>query len=63
VVLGILTVIVAQIVFFELLLNPNDSLTANTTINRILPLEIALFIAGMILVIVGQTQKPSRGSS
>jgi uncharacterized membrane protein len=63
VVLGILTVIAAQIVFFELQLNQTDLLTANMILNRVLPLEIALFIAGVILVIVGQTQKPSRGSS
>jgi hypothetical protein len=61
VVLGILTLIAAQMVFFELQLNQADSLTANTIINRVLPLEIVLFIIGVILVIVGRIQKSSRG--
>ena len=61
VMLGILTVIAAQIVFFILQLSQTDLLTANMIINRILPLEIVLSIVGVILVIVGRTQKPSRG--
>jgi uncharacterized membrane protein len=63
VVLSILTVIAAQIVFFELQLNQADLLTANMILNRLLPLEIVLFIVGVILVIMGRTQKSSRGSS
>jgi uncharacterized membrane protein len=63
VVLGVLTVIAAQIVFFELQLNQTDLLTANMILNRVLPLEIVLLIAGVILVIAGRTQKPSRGRS
>jgi uncharacterized membrane protein len=61
VVLGVLTVIAAQIVFFELQLNQTDLLTANMIFNRVLPLEIVLFIAGVILVLAGRTQKPTRG--
>jgi uncharacterized membrane protein len=61
--LSILTVIAAQIVFFELQLNQADLLTANMILNRLLPLEIVLFIVGVILVIMGRTQKSSRGSS
>jgi hypothetical protein len=58
---GALTLIAAQIVFFELPLNQTDLLTANMIINRVLPLEIVLFVVGVILVIVGRTQKSSRG--
>lgn len=61
--LGVLTVIAAQVVFANLQLNRNDLLTANMIINRVLPLEIVLFIVGVILVVIGRTQKPPRGSS
>ncbi len=63
VVLGILTVIAAQVLFFNLKLEFEASLLANATINRMLLLEIVLLISGAILVIVGRVQKSSRGSS